>query len=138
MLDGVFYLLVFVLIVGLAGLALWITRQSTGLDPAQLLPKKQKKRLMLVETRHLDSKRKLMLVRRDDVEHLVMTGGPVDMVLETGIPVPSNADHDLSDMAANKDSEQTDQSDIAHSISQNGTGTANSIPAPVPENFRQD
>ncbi|HKJ63490.1 MAG TPA: hypothetical protein VKA94_16085, partial [Hyphomicrobiales bacterium] len=83
MLDGVFYLLVFVLIVGLAGLALWITRQSTGLDPAQLLPKKQKKRLMLVETRHLDSKRKLMLVRRDDVEHLVMTGGPVDMVLET-------------------------------------------------------
>lgn len=138
MLDGVFYLLVFVLIVGLAGLALWITRQSTGLDPAKLLPKKQKKRLMLVETRHLDSKRKLMLVRRDNVEHLVMTGGPIDMVLETGIPVPSNADYDLSDMAANKDSEQTDQSDIAHSISQNGTGTANSIPAPVPENFRQD
>jgi flagellar protein FliO/FliZ len=25
------------------------------------------------------------LIRRDDVEHLLMTGGPVDVVVETGI-----------------------------------------------------
>ncbi len=28
-----------------------------------------------------------MLVRRDNVEHLIMTGGPVDVVIETGIPM---------------------------------------------------
>jgi hypothetical protein len=28
----------------------------------------------------------LVLVRRDNVEHLIMTGGPVDVVIETGIP----------------------------------------------------
>ena len=27
-----------------------------------------------------------LLIRRDDVEHLLMTGGPVDVVVETGIP----------------------------------------------------
>jgi hypothetical protein len=26
-----------------------------------------------------------MLVRRDDLEHLLIVGGPIDMVIETGI-----------------------------------------------------
>jgi len=43
------------------------------------------KRLGIVETATLDQRRKLLLVRRDDTEILVMTGGPVDLVLETGI-----------------------------------------------------
>ena len=30
-----------------------------------------------------------VLIRRDDVEHLLMTGGPVDVVIETGIPSAS-------------------------------------------------
>ena len=29
-----------------------------------------------------------LLVRRDDVEHLVMTGGPADIVIESGIGAP--------------------------------------------------
>ena len=33
----------------------------------------------------MDGRRKLVLVRRDDVEHLIMTGGPVDVLIETGI-----------------------------------------------------
>jgi hypothetical protein len=28
------------------------------------------------------------LVRRDDTEHLIMTGGPVDVLIETGIVAP--------------------------------------------------
>jgi len=32
-----------------------------------------------------DGRRRLLLIRRDDVEHLVMTGGPIDVVIETGI-----------------------------------------------------
>ena len=38
-----------------------------------------------MEQASVDSKRKLVLIRRDDVEHLIMTGGPVDVVIETGI-----------------------------------------------------
>ena len=43
------------------------------------------RRLGVVETAPLDTQRKLILIRRDNVEHLIMTGGPVDMLIETGI-----------------------------------------------------
>ena len=42
-------------------------------------------RLSVVEQTSVDNRRKLLLVRRDGVEHLIMTGGPVDIVIETGI-----------------------------------------------------
>jgi hypothetical protein len=42
-------------------------------------------RIDVVEQSSIDGKRKLVLIRRDDVEHLIMTGGPVDVVIETGI-----------------------------------------------------
>ena len=42
-------------------------------------------RLGVIEQATVDSRRRLVLVRRDDVEHLIMTGGPVDVVIETGI-----------------------------------------------------
>lgn len=46
------------------------------------------KRLSVVDTLVLDQKRQLLIVRRDDVEHLILVGGPQDVVVETGIAVP--------------------------------------------------
>ncbi|MBX2804869.1 MAG: flagellar biosynthetic protein FliO [Hyphomicrobiales bacterium] len=136
MLDGVFYLLIFFLFAGIAALGLWISCQNTGIDPTKLLPKKQDRRLTLVEARYLDNKRKMILVRRDNVEHLILTGGPVDILLESGIPAPSNSEHGVSNTTASKDSERTDKSESAHSIPQNGMHS--SIPAPVPKVVSQD
>ena len=45
-------------------------------------------RLSVTEQANVDGRRKLLLIRRDDVEHLIMTGGPVDMVIETNIAAP--------------------------------------------------
>ena len=42
-------------------------------------------RLGVVETVALDSRRRLMLVRRDGVEHLLLIGGTGDLVVESGI-----------------------------------------------------
>ncbi len=42
-------------------------------------------RLAVIDAAVVDSKRRLVLVRRDDVEHLVMIGGPSDVVIEAGI-----------------------------------------------------
>jgi flagellar protein FliO/FliZ len=42
-------------------------------------------RLAIAEQATLDNRRRLVLIRRDGVEHLIMTGGPVDVVIETGI-----------------------------------------------------
>ena len=46
-------------------------------------------RLSVTEQANVDGRRKLLLIRRDDVEHLIMTGGPVDMVIETNIVTES-------------------------------------------------
>lgn len=43
------------------------------------------RRLAVVEQASVDGRRRLVIVRRDDVEHLILTGGPVDVVIETGI-----------------------------------------------------
>lgn len=42
-------------------------------------------RLEVMDHAVVDAKRRLIIIRRDDVEHLIMTGGPVDVVIETGI-----------------------------------------------------
>lgn len=41
------------------------------------------KRLAVVESVALDVRRRLVLIRRDNVEHLIMVGGPADLVIET-------------------------------------------------------
>lgn len=52
-------------------------------------------RLSLGESIEIDNQRRLVLVRRDDVEHLILTGGPSDVVVEQGIrPSPAPARRD--------------------------------------------
>jgi flagellar protein FliO/FliZ len=46
------------------------------------------RRLSVVDSLVIDPKRQLLIIRRDDVEHLVLTGGAQDLVIETGIPAP--------------------------------------------------
>lgn len=53
-----------------------------------------------VEQLVVDAKRKLVLLRRDDVEHLVMTGGPADLVIECGIRAVSRATAEPRNAAA--------------------------------------
>ena len=49
---------------------------------------KAEPRLGVIEQASVDARRRLVLIRRDGVEHLIMTGGPVDVVIETGIQAP--------------------------------------------------
>jgi flagellar protein FliO/FliZ len=43
------------------------------------------RRLLVSAAQPLDNRRRLVLVRRDGVEHLLLIGGPNDLVVETGI-----------------------------------------------------
>ncbi|MER2536100.1 MAG: hypothetical protein ABTQ31_13155, partial [Rhizobiaceae bacterium] len=45
----------------------------------------RKTRLAVMDAAAVDSHRRLVLVRRDDVEHLIMIGGPTDVVVERDI-----------------------------------------------------
>ena len=93
MVDLLLYVLFFAL-VALAGLAgYWvISGRAAGQSPmVSLFGARPDKRLAVVEHASVDGRRRLVLVRRDDVEHLIMTGGPVDVVIETGIGLPQAA-----------------------------------------------
>jgi hypothetical protein len=69
-----------------AGGAVFVRAYLTGTAPSALLfRQKGERRLAVVDQANIDGRRKLVLIRRDDVEHLIMTGGPVDVVIETGI-----------------------------------------------------
>ncbi|WP_404403235.1 hypothetical protein [Pelagibacterium halotolerans] len=58
-------------------------------DASRSVGRNRNRRLMLVDTITLDQKRQAMLIRRDNVEHLIITGGPNDLVVETGIEPPA-------------------------------------------------
>lgn len=77
-----------------AGIAIFVRAYLNGTTPTALLFRpKTDRRLEVVDHTNVDSRRRLILIRRDDVEHLIMIGGPVDVVIETGIapPVPRPA-----------------------------------------------
>jgi len=57
-----------------------------------------KRRLGMAEVLAIDGKRRLVLVRRDDTEHLLLIGGETDLVIEHGITAdrrPASFQHAL-------------------------------------------
>ncbi len=60
-----------------------------GLAGTSLLPN-GKRRLRIVETLPLDIRRKLVIVRRDNKEHLLILGPTGETVVEANIPVDEN------------------------------------------------
>jgi flagellar protein FliO/FliZ len=57
-------------------------------------------RLAVIDALPVDGHRRLVLVRRDDIEHLVLIGGPADLVVETGIRSAAAAVHAAQHAAA--------------------------------------
>jgi len=87
MLDILFYLLLIVVVAAAVVVGgLFVRGYLTGTPATSgIFRPKPEKRLDIVEQSSVDGRRRLVLIRRDDVEHLIMTGGPVDVVIETGI-----------------------------------------------------
>jgi len=75
----------------------WLLRRliEKGILPGTLLPASgtRSQRLAVVEMRQLDARSRLVLIRRDGVEHLLLLGVTRDVVIESGIappPAPSS------------------------------------------------
>ncbi|MGB3814255.1 MAG: histidine kinase [Shinella sp.] len=75
-----------VVLLGLLCLALvlWIIRGRPS-SPFIRGGRNRTPRLAVLDAAAIDTRRRLVLLRRDDVEHLVMIGGPTDIVIETRI-----------------------------------------------------
>lgn len=83
------FVLALVFVLALIGIIAVIARRA-GLGP-RMAPRGARKRLALVEAMPLDAKRRLVLIRRDDTEHLLLLGAAGDCVIEAGIPVAEAA-----------------------------------------------
>ena len=58
---------------------------SSGASASGEAMQRKRARLAVVDSFHIDRHRKLLLLRRDGVEHLVMIGGPNDVLIEASI-----------------------------------------------------
>lgn len=78
--------LVIITLLLMAGLILivWVFRRIAG-SPSRRAARNRIPRLSITDSTMVDDKRYLVLVRRDNVEHLVLIGGPTDVVVESGI-----------------------------------------------------
>lgn len=91
--------LALVLVVGIIlGLA-WLLRRY-GLGDGAHNPLGRKKRLSTIESTTIDARHRLVLVRRDQTEHLLLIGHGDSLVVERGIQAPvtgSTGDAHISD-----------------------------------------
>jgi len=71
-------------VVGLIALLGWAIRRF-GLIPGASAVIRGGRRIKIVEVTPIDVRRKLVLIRRDQAEHLVLLGAQRDLVIETGI-----------------------------------------------------
>ena len=88
------------LVLGLIGLAAWAARRL-GFAGRLPIGTGRDRRLAVVEATALDPKRRLVLVRRDRVEHLLLLGPAGDVVVERGFaPPPAATAPDTTEEAA--------------------------------------
>lgn len=76
-------------------------------------PRRTKRRLSISEIMPIDNKRRLVLVKRDDKEHLIVIGGTTDLVVEQNIlpPEASFSSHLLENTQEQDDTK--DQIEVA-------------------------
>ena len=75
------YLLTVVIVLGLIGAVWWVMRRYSGVHFGGI-GRGRVPRLAIVDALAVDRRRRLILVRRDNVEHLLLIGGPSDVVVE--------------------------------------------------------
>jgi hypothetical protein len=82
--TSVNFVIAFVVVLALIGAATWLVRRFGG-TRLEAGARNRQPRLAVIDSAAVDGRRKLVIIRRDHVEHLLMIGGPTDVVVETNI-----------------------------------------------------
>ena len=75
----------FIAVLALIGVAAWLVRRFATNRLGANTNRGRMPRLAVIDAAAVDGRRRLVLVRRDNVEHLLMIGGPSDIVVEPNI-----------------------------------------------------
>src|SRR5882757_3785030 len=79
------FLSAFIAVLALIGVAAWLVRRFATSRLGANPNRGRMPRLAVIDAAAVDGRRRLVLVRRDNVEHLLMIGGPSDIVVEPNI-----------------------------------------------------
>ena len=79
------FLFAFIAVLALIGVAAWLVRRFANNRLGANTQRGRMPRLAVIDAAAVDGRRRLVLVRRDNVEHLLMIGGPSDIVVEPNI-----------------------------------------------------
>jgi flagellar protein FliO/FliZ len=79
------FFLAFLIVLGLIGATAWAVRRFGNSRLGGAGMRGRQPRLAVIDYASVDTRRRLVLVRRDNVEHLLMIGGPTDVVVESNI-----------------------------------------------------
>jgi len=77
-------LLAFVVVLMLIGVIAWVIRRIAR-ERRGSAARTRQPRLAVLDTVMVDARRQLVIIRRDNIEHLLMIGGGSDLVIETNI-----------------------------------------------------
>ena len=83
--GNITFIFVFVAVLALIGVAAWLVRRFATSRLGANTNRGRMPRLAVIDAAAVDGRRRLVLVRRDNVEHLLMIGGPTDIVVEPNI-----------------------------------------------------
>lgn len=89
----------------------------------------RKTRLAVMDATAVDSHRRLVLVRRDDIEHLLLIGGPTDVVVERDIRMATPRRPALTGETAQHEAPQPPRSHAQHAPSRPATAHQAKAPA---------
>jgi flagellar protein FliO/FliZ len=78
------FFIAFAVVLALIGLTAWLVRRF-GSNRLGGAARGRQPRLAVIDATAIDGRRRLVLIRRDNVEHLLMIGGPTDVVVEANI-----------------------------------------------------
>jgi len=78
-------IIAFAVVLALLAAVMWLLRRFGGDRLGQPAQRGRQPRLAVIDAAAIDSRRRLVLLRRDNVEHLVMIGGPSDVLIEQNI-----------------------------------------------------
>src|SRR5436189_2930093 len=79
------FIVAFIVVLALIGVAAWLVRRFATSRLGANTQRGRMPRLAVIDAAAVDGRRRLVLVRRDNIEHLLMIGGPSDIVVESNI-----------------------------------------------------
>ena len=85
------FVVALIFVLGLLYGCLWLVQRLGPKLTTMRMRTSKTQRLKIIESLFIDPRRRLLLIERDDQQHLILLNQNQDIVIETNIPLPVSA-----------------------------------------------